>query len=71
MFNLAMNAQGEEWAEKIIVGGGNAYTYILKNAHKDKKDLEVSEREHFLPSIHIFEDKELMKLVAKNVEIPF
>ena len=57
MFRKMTEVQGEDWAFKIMVNGGNAVSETLsKDENKD-----------MLPLLKVFEDVELMKEVAKNV----
>lgn len=55
-FEKILDMQEEDWAQKVILSGGNA---VIKMATKDDGG--------FLPTMDIFDDEELMKEAAQRI----
>ena len=70
VFHAVIDVQEEQWAQKIIISGGESMAEILDNSVSLANNT-MDENVDLFPMTKIFDDNEAMKLVAKNVQPPF
>ena len=70
VFHAVIDVQEEQWAQKIIISGGESMADIIDNSASLANNT-MDENVDLFPMIKIFNDNEVMKLVAKNVQPPF